>query len=149
MNCVSNPNRTRNSQEFLAHLCSRYYLLPMRLIRCLTHIALCVGLLFQVSAPAAATPQAEAMSVMDCAKMKHHSSQGPEHAGHSDDADSQCKDMSLACLASMNATAPVFLSSEATRITSGFFASSLRYASDGEAQLLGRHSSPDYPPPRF
>lgn len=121
----------------------------MRLIRCLAHIALCVGLLFQVSAPAAALPQAETMSAMDCAKMKHHSSQGSEHADHSDDADGECKDMSLTCLASVSATAPVFLGSEVTRIPGIFFANRLRYISQGDAQLLSCPSSPDYPPPRF
>ncbi len=121
----------------------------MRLIRHLAHLALCLGLLFQVSAPAAAAPQLEAMSVMDCAKMNHHSSQGSGHAGHSDDTDRVCEDMSLACLASMNAAAPVFLDSEATRIVSEFSVSDLRYVPGGEAQLLSLHSSPDYPPPRF
>ncbi|KEO90506.1 hypothetical protein EH31_10490 [Erythrobacter longus] len=121
----------------------------MRITRCLAHIALCVGLLFQISVPAAALPQAETMSAMDCAKMKHHASQGSEHAGHSDAADGQCEDMSLACLVSMNAAAPVFLGSEFTRITDEFFANRLRYISEGDAQLLSCHSSPDYPPPRF
>jgi len=125
----------------------------MDLIRRLAHIVLCVGLLFQVSAPAAALPQAEtmsmSMSMMDCAKMKHHSLQESGHAGHSGNTDGLCKDMSLACMASISAAAPAFLDSEATHITGEFFVSSLLYDSDGEAQLLSRHSAPDYPPPRL
>ena len=72
------------------------YASAMRVFGNIIAVLMCLGLIFQVSAQAASLPQAETMTMADCAKLKHHASHSAEHSDHASyDRDAPCDDMSL------------------------------------------------------
>ncbi len=111
---------------------------------------MCLGLIFQVSAEAASLPQAKTMTLADCAKMKHHASHASDHSGRAGhDQDDPCDDMSLKCMLSMNAVAPVLMGNTLPNLSNNFPPSSIQFFAAVTDQLAGRALPPDYPPPRF
>ena len=122
----------------------------MRLLGNIFAVLICAGLIFQVSAQAASLPQTEPMTLADCAKMDHHASQGSEHSGHAGhDEDAPCKDMSLQCMLSISAIAPVLMGNTLPNLSNNFLPTTMQFFAAVTDQLAGRALPPDYPPPRF
>ena len=134
----------------LVSLAVLFYKLVMRLMGGIFSVLICVGLIFQVSAQAASLPQAETMTLADCAKMGHHASHGSEHSGHAgQDEDAPCKDMSLQCMLSISAIAPVLMGNDLPELARHILSESVMFSVVVTDQLAGRALPPDYPPPRF
>lgn len=121
----------------------------MSFLRILALMALCIGLVFQVSAQASALPQVEPMFASDCAKMKHHASQEEGHHGTGENSEGACQQMSIDCLLSMNAVAPVWLGTDQGISLEILIGEDLAYPAGSEPRFCGRISDPDSPPPRF
>lgn len=120
----------------------------MMVLRALTMIFLCAGLIFQGSAAASAMPQTEPMLASDCAKMMHHSEESETGHHHDDDSESPCQEMSFDCLLAMNAVSPVWVGSDSRSHIVKAFSDSPVYLSNITSPLFSRASAPDYPPPR-
>lgn len=120
----------------------------MQIFRLLFLMSLCAGLIFQVSAQAAAVPQGEPMRMADCAEMMHHPEVQAAQHDHADDSDGLCKDMSLACMQAMNAVSPVWLGSEPGPRLARLFVEPAHYLAEYQEQLASQMSAPEYPPPR-
>lgn len=121
----------------------------MRLLGNIFAVLICAGLIFQVSAQAASLPQTEPMTLADCAKMDHHASQGSEHSGHAGhDEDAPCKDMSLQCMLSNSAIAPILMGNDLPGFAGDVPSESMMFSVAVTEQLAGRALPPDYPPPR-
>jgi hypothetical protein len=118
-------------------------------LRTFALMSLCIGLIFQVSAQASAMPQSETMLASDCAEMKHHASQEEGHHGAGEDSGSACQQMSIDCLLSMNAVAPVWLGTDQGISLENFIGEDVAYLAGSEPQFGSRVSDPDSPPPRF
>jgi hypothetical protein len=125
----------------------------MRVFGNITVVLKCLGLIFQVSVQAASLPQAETMTLADCSKMNHHASHAShasDHSGHAgQNQDAPCDDMSLKCMLSMNAVAPVLMGNTLPNLSNNFLPSTMQFFAAVTDQLAGRALPPDYPPPRF
>ena len=126
------------------------YVSAMRVFGNIIAVLMCLGLIFQVSAEAASLPQAETMTLADCAKMKHHASHASDHSGRAGhDQDDPCDDMSLKCMLSMNAVAPALMGNNLPEFAQSMLRDRTQFSKAVTDQLAGRALPPDYPPPRF
>ncbi|WP_379553841.1 hypothetical protein [Qipengyuania sp. DGS5-3] len=123
------------------------YVSAMRVFGNIIAVLMCLGLIFQVSAEAASLSQAETMTLADCAKMKHHASDHSGHAGQNQN--DPCDDMSLKCMLSMNAVAPVLMGNTLPNLSNNLPPNTKQFFTAVTDQLAGRALPPDYPPPRF
>lgn len=136
-----------------AHLVSSHvliYSIAVRLLGNIFAVFMCLGLIFQVSAQAASLPQTEPMTLSDCSKMNHHASHGSKHIDQTANGQvAPCSDMSLKCMLSMNAVAPVLLGNDLPAFAQRLIPDVAQYTAMVTDQLLDRAVPPDYPPPRF
>lgn len=122
----------------------------MRVFGNIIAILMCLGLISQVSAQVASLPQAETMTMADCAKMKHHASPNAEHSSHANhDGEAPCDDMSLKCMLSMNAVAPALMGNNLPELAHSLLPDRTQFSKAVTDQLAGCALSPEYPPPRF
>lgn len=122
----------------------------MRFFGNIIAVFMCVGLILQVSAQAASLPEAEAMAMADCVKMKHHVSPVTKHSDRPDYGhDVPCENMTLNCMLSMNVVAPVLIGNDLPALATEVMSGRLQYSLEATTQMADRSLSPVCPPPRL